>query len=96
MKIRVLPEARQDLHRLHAFLLERNPLAAEKAIRAIKARFILLRENPRLGIAMEGRADDRQLFIPFGNSAYILRYRMDEESDTLVVVRIWHGREERL
>ncbi len=44
---------------------------------------------------MEERPTDRQLFIPFGNSAYILRYRLDEEQERLFVVRIWHGREER-
>ncbi|MCD2176279.1 type II toxin-antitoxin system RelE/ParE family toxin [Rhizobium sp. C1] len=95
MKIRVLPEARQDLRRLQGFLLSRNPLAAEKAMMAIKSGFLRLQENPRLGIVMEERPTDRQLFIPFGNSAYILRYRLDEEQERLFVVRIWHGREER-
>lgn len=95
MKVRVLPEARQDLRRLQGFLLSRNPLAAEKAMLAIKSGFVRLQENPRLGIVMEARPTDRQLFIPFGNSAYILRYRLDEAQETLFVVRIWHGREER-
>lgn len=95
MKVRVLPEARQDLRRLQGFLLVRNPLAAEKAMMAIKTGFVRLQENPRLGIVMEERPTDRQLFIPFGNSAYILRYRLDEEQETLFVVRVWHGREER-
>ncbi len=62
---------------------------------AIKSGFLRLQENPRLGIVMEERPNDRQLFIPFGNSAYILRYRLDEEQETLFVVRVWHGREER-
>ncbi|OWV80272.1 hypothetical protein ATY77_26000 [Rhizobium sp. R634] len=38
----------------------------------------------------------RQLFVPFGKSAYVLRYRIHEEADTLVVVRVWHGREQRV
>ncbi len=95
MKVRVLPEARQHLRRLQGFLLSRNPLAAQKAMLAIKSGFVRLQENPRLGIVMEARPTDRQLFIPFGNSAYILRYRLDEAQETLFVVRIWHGREER-
>lgn len=62
---------------------------------AIKTGFVRLQENPGRGIVMEARPTDRQLFIPFGNSAYILRYRLDEAQETLFVVRIWHGREER-
>jgi hypothetical protein len=44
---------------------------------------------------MAMRPTDRQLVIPFGNSAYILRYRLDEAQDALFVVRTWHGREQR-
>lgn len=62
---------------------------------AIKSGFLRLQENPMLGIVMEERPTDRQFFIPFGNSAYILRYRLDEVEDVLLVVRIWHGREQR-
>ena len=95
MKFRVLPKARQDIRRLHAFLLVRNPLAAEKAAEVIKGAFVHLQENPRIGFAVEGRPRDRQFLIPFGSSAYILRYTIDEAADTLFVTRIWHGREER-
>lgn len=63
---------------------------------AIKSGFLRLQENPRLGLVFDARPTDRQLFIPFGQSAYILRYRLDEANDTLIVVRIWHGREQRL
>ena len=55
----------------------------------------MLAENPHLGIEMEHSALYRQLFIPFGKSAYVLRYRIDQDSDTLAVVRVWHGRERR-
>jgi plasmid stabilization system protein ParE len=96
VKIVVLPEARQDLLRLRNFLLVRNPLAAQKAILAIRGGFFRLQDNPKLGADVEGRPGDRQLFIPFGNSAYVLRYRLDEARDILIVVRVWHGREQRL
>ncbi|MGE6739939.1 type II toxin-antitoxin system RelE/ParE family toxin [Allorhizobium pseudoryzae] len=95
MKIVILPEARQDLLRLRNFLLVRNPLASQKAMLAIRGGFFLLRDNPDLGVEVEGRPGDRQLFIPFGHSAYVVRYRLDEARDTLIVVRIWHGRESR-
>ncbi|WP_442793023.1 type II toxin-antitoxin system RelE/ParE family toxin [Rhizobium sp. SL86] len=60
-----------------------------------EAAFFRLQDNPKLGADVEGRPGDRQLFIPFGNSAYVLRCRLDEARDILIVVRIWHGRESR-
>ncbi|TRL35939.1 type II toxin-antitoxin system RelE/ParE family toxin [Rhizobium straminoryzae] len=95
MKIVVLPEAREDLIRLRSFLLVRNPLAAQKAMLAIRGGFFRLRDTPKLGVEVEGRPGERQFFIPFGAGAYVLRYRLDEARDTLIVVRIWHGRESR-
>jgi len=44
---------------------------------------------------MQNRPEYRQLFVPFGKSSYVLRYRIHTEEDTLVVVRVWHGRENR-
>lgn len=64
MKIVGLPEARQDLLRLRNFLLARNPLAAQKAILAIRGGFLRLKDNPKLGVNVEGRPGDRQFFIP--------------------------------
>ncbi|MCE7028511.1 type II toxin-antitoxin system RelE/ParE family toxin [Jiella avicenniae] len=95
MKFVFLPEAVEDIERLHDFLLARSPLAAEKAMLAIDDGIRRLLENPRAGIGMDVRPDYRQLFVRFGKSAYVLRYRIDEESETLVVVRVWHGREDR-
>lgn len=95
MKLVFLPEAEEDIERLYAFLVEKNPLAAQKAMLAIDEGAEMLTGNPYLGVKMEGRPDYRQLFVPFGKSAYVLRYRIQEEADTLVVVRVWHGREDR-
>lgn len=91
-----LPEAENDIERLFNFLMNQgNALAAQKAMLAIDEGIQMLLETPYIGIRMEGRADYRQLFVPFGKSAYVLRYRIYEEADTLVVVRVWHGRENR-
>lgn len=56
----------------------------------------MLQESPYLGVPMEHDLAYRQLFIPFGKRAYVLRHRIDMASDTLVVVRVWHSRESRL
>ena len=95
MKLVFLPEALQDIERLYQFLVAENPVAAQKAMLAIDEGLTLLAESPHLGIEMEHSAQYRQLFVPFGKSAYVLRYRIDRERDTLVVVRVWHGREQR-
>ncbi len=94
MRVVFLPQAMSDIERLHGFLAERNPPAARRALRAIDTGIDRLIDNPLIGIAMPGR-EERQLFVPFGKSAYVLRYRLHPERDSLVVVRVWHGREDR-
>ncbi len=93
MKFVFLPEAVEDIDRLYDFLLPKNPATAEKAMLAIDAGLDLLQQNPQAGIEMEGRPKYRQLIVPFGKSAYVLRYRI--HGDRLVIVRVWHGRENR-
>jgi len=36
-----------------------------------------------------------ELIVPFGRGAYVIRYRIDYDRDSVVIVRIWHGRELR-
>ncbi|MCB8839650.1 type II toxin-antitoxin system RelE/ParE family toxin [Aurantimonas sp. VKM B-3413] len=55
----------------------------------------MLLQAPYAGLQMAAHPSYRQLFVPFGKSSYVLRYRIQEEADTLVVVRVWHGREDR-
>jgi plasmid stabilization system protein ParE len=88
-----LTEARQDVDRLHEFLVEVNPAAAEKAIQLIQEGARSLVRHPEIGRPMVVDSHRRELFLPFGASAYVLRYRVEE--DTLVIIRVWHGREDR-
>jgi plasmid stabilization system protein ParE len=37
----------------------------------------------------------RELIVPFGRSAYVVRYAPLTEREEIVVLRIWHGREQR-
>ncbi|MGF9692002.1 type II toxin-antitoxin system RelE/ParE family toxin [Rhizobium sp. 0TCS1.26] len=69
MKIRFLPEADQDIDRLYSFLARQNSSAARKAMLAIDNAIDRLQQNPHIGALMRERTGDRQLFIPFGNSA---------------------------
>jgi len=94
MRLVWLPEARDDVQRLYDFLLEEAPLAAARAMRVIRQGGELLLEHPSAGRPMDDETARRELFIPFGVSAYVLRYRIHEE--TIVVLRVWHSREVRL
>ncbi len=85
--------ALEDIDRLYNFLFEKNGEAATKAAQVILRGSSLLEESPRLGRPMTDNTQRRELFIPFGSGFYVLRYFL--ASDTVVIVRVWHGREDR-
>lgn len=93
MRVFWLPEALADLERLHDFLVEKDPAAAERAIRTIEGGADSLVEFPELGRPMGDETGRRELFVSFGASAYVLRYRIHH--DTVFIMRVWHSREER-
>jgi plasmid stabilization system protein ParE len=86
------PAARRDVIRLREFIEPHNPSAARAAAEVLKRAANTLLEHPAMGRRMEDR-EDRELFIPFGQRGYILRYRLHGE--TIVILRIWHGLEDR-
>jgi len=90
--LRWTPDALRDLARLRDFLGPKNAAAAVRAAERIQQAAALLREQPELGRVVEDEAW-RELLAPAGRSAYVLRYRIDE--DAIVIARVWHGREER-
>jgi plasmid stabilization system protein ParE len=94
MRLVWLPEAQADIQRLYDFLLEKDPGAAERAIRAMQLGAQRLLEFPHLGRRMDDETERREVYVPFGAGAYILRYRMHEEP--IVVIRVWRSREERV
>lgn len=87
-----LPEAVVDLERLHRFLASKSPDAARKAARAILDGANQLESHPKIGKPLDDQR--RELFVAFGASAYVLRYRIDAEGNP-VVIRVRHGREGR-
>ncbi len=90
--LRWAPDALRDLARLRDFLGSKNPVAAERAAGRIQQAAATLRERPELGRLVEDE-DWRELLAPAGRSAYVLRYRIDE--DAVVIARVWHSREDR-
>lgn len=90
--IRLVPDAEADFDRLSAFLAGRSPAAASPAGEAIVAGIRSLSEYPYLGRRV-GDGGRRELIIPFARSASIVRYLV--EGDEVIVVRVFHGLEER-
>ena len=94
MRLVVSKEAAADLTRLRDFLMDRNPSAAQRAVAAIANAVRSLDLFPQRG-RQSGAADMRELVVLFGRSAYIVRYAILTEADEIVILRVWHGREQR-
>ena len=63
MRLVWLPEAQADIQRLYNFLCERDPRAAERAIRAIQLGAQRLLEFPRLGRRMDDETERREVSV---------------------------------
>jgi plasmid stabilization system protein ParE len=94
MKLIVSEAAAADLARLHAFLADRSPAAADRAIAALVTAIQSLDVFPERG-RPSGTPNVRELIVPFGRSGYVLRYTYSAARDEVVIIRIWHGREAR-
>ncbi|MHB1591802.1 MAG: type II toxin-antitoxin system RelE/ParE family toxin [Sulfuricella sp.] len=89
-----LPDALEDIGRLFDFLAEKNPLAAADAICCMQAAAVRLEKFPELGAPMGDDTRRRQVFTAFGAGDYVLRYRLNQNGDP-VIIRVWHSREAR-
>ena len=91
LPIKMSTAAQRDRVRLTAFLIESNPNAALRAVDAIVGGIATLGDHP-----LRGRIepdDLRELMIPFGQSGYVVRYRVHPEH--IVIARVFHMREDR-
>ncbi len=78
---------------MNDFLSKKNEEVAARAAQVILRGSSLLEDSPRIGRPMSDGSGRRELFIPFGSGFYVLRYFLT--SGTVVIVRVWHGREDR-
>jgi plasmid stabilization system protein ParE len=92
--VKWLPEALNDIERLFTFLNDKSTEAAARAAATILEGVKLLKTTPRIGHPMPDETSRRELFLPFGAGAYVLRY-MHQKDGTVVVIRVWHSREDR-
>lgn len=94
MKLDILHAAAADLERLRLFLADKNPAATQRAIAALIEAIDSLAAFPDRGRA-SGISGLRDLIVPFGRSAYVVRFEHDAQRQRIIIVRIWHGREAR-
>lgn len=88
-----LAGARDDLQRLFEFIAPHNAEAAARAVQIIIDGVDRLGDFPEAGRPWQPDMRFRELVIPFGARAYVVRYRVFE--DRVIIVRVWHGLEDR-
>lgn len=93
MRLRWLPEAWQDAQRLYDFLFRQDPDAAGRAMETLLEGSDRLADMPKAGRPMDDDTGRRELYLPFGTGANVLRYRLHGE--LVVIIRVWHCREHR-
>ena len=88
-----LPEAVEDMSRLRLFLEDKSPSAAARLAKTILEGVALLRDFLERGKPLNDGTNRRELYLPFGVGAYVLRYRTD--GNLVAIIRVWHSREHR-
>jgi plasmid stabilization system protein ParE len=95
VKLAFSREARSDLVRLRAFIAKHDPAAAERVAKRLIQGIERLLQHPRLGrrvtVAPDQMAPEEIRDWPIG--AYVVRYLIMQ--DRIVVLRMWHGKEQR-
>ena len=91
--IKWLPEALDDLKRLHAFIQQHSPDAARRAVNTLIDATDSLAEFPEKGRPWDLEMGFRELPVPFGARGYLIRYRYVDSA--VFIVRVWHALEER-
>lgn len=88
-----LPEALDDIQRLFDFIEDKSPPAAARAAKTILNGANLLAGFPEIGRLLNDDMGRRELPIPFGAGSYVLRYIFEDK--TVVILRVWHSKENR-
>lgn len=90
----VSDSARQDLQRLQNFLKTKNTLAAKKVSEVLIRGIRQLQTFPEMGRPVAHLPlEYQELVIEFGGSGYVMLYRHDELTNSLVILKIKHQKE---
>ncbi|MBK5971314.1 MULTISPECIES: type II toxin-antitoxin system RelE/ParE family toxin [Thiorhodovibrio] len=86
------PTALRDVQRLHRFLAPKSLAVAKRAVKAIRQGVKIIEQQPGLGRPVEDMdAEFRDWIIDFGDSGYVVRYRV--ASDIIIILAVRHQRE---
>lgn len=93
-RVRFTLEAEDDLLRLYDFLLQKDVMAAERALDATRGAVELLRFSPfSCRKVLPDNPFLRELFIPFGSAGYVALFEIDSAS-MVIALAVRHQREE--
>ena len=88
----VAPAALRDLQRLRDFLRPKNVDAARRAGEAIRQGVQVLSAHPQMGLLVEDLPEQyREWLIDFGDSGYVVRYRIAD--DAVIILAVRHQKE---
>ena len=89
MDLQFTEQALDDLVRLREFIAEKNPAAAKRVSEQLIESIDRLRDQPELGHGVESLPGVREWIA----RNYVVHYILLK--DNLIVLQIWHGREDR-
>lgn len=82
------PTALLDVKRIYDFLKLKDLDAAKRAVKAIRQGVRVLEKQSGVGRPVEEMGDEfRDWIIDFGDSGYVVRYRVGQRAVTLLAVR---------
>lgn len=82
------PRAIRDLQRLRDFLRPKSLDAARRAGEAIRQGVKILGAHPHLGRTVDDLPEEfREWLIDFGDSGFVVRYRVDKAAVTVLAIR---------
>jgi plasmid stabilization system protein ParE len=87
-------QALRDVQRLYRFLAPKSQSASERAVRKIQAGVKVLALQSQIGRPVADMdAAFREWMIDFGESGYIVRYRVSGDQRHVILLAIRHQRE---
>lgn len=89
MRLQFTQQALSDIIRLREFIAEKNPDAASRISAQLIENIQRLVDQPQLGHALDTLPD----VLEWIARDYVVHYIVS--SDTLIVLQVWHGKEDR-